>query len=261
MDGIDRKTYVTLNKSRACNLPQNVTVTTETYPKGDKRSKPIKKRRMIRYVESLDSIYVDEQDKVDPSAKQSNIAFVKGILKIDSRNHVLIEYIEALPHNKSNGGKMFKEHIIDEEDRFEIERYNRIVKASSVLMEAEENLIRAFGVEFIGANSLGYTINKIKMTIRPLIDNDSNGFIERFMKFSKSDLVNEKIALALALNLSILEIHNGKNIRWAIDGRETIFSGTQAGSVMDEISSWFKIDKEGQTTLASVAKKIKESKS
>jgi hypothetical protein len=258
MDGTNRKTYVTLKKSRACNLPQNVTVTTETTKQGVKGV--IKKRRIIRYVETLDSIFVDEQDKVDPNAKQTNKAFIKGILRVDEEDHVLIKYIETLPHNIANGGKMFKEYIIDEEDKFEIERYNRIVKASSVLMEAEENLVRAFGVEFIGAMSLGYTNNKIKMAIRPLIDADSDGFIERFMKFSKSNMINEKIALAIALNLSILEIHNGKNIRWAIDGRETIYAGTQAGSVMDEVAAWFKTDKEGQTTLASVAKKIKEHK-
>jgi deoxyhypusine synthase len=54
-----------------------------------------------------------------------------------------------------------------------------------------------------------------------------------------------------------LKIHNGKSIKWGIDGEETIFTGTQSGSVLDEVSSWFKIDKEGQTTLAAIAKKLK----
>jgi len=256
---MSQKIYVTLSKKRAVNVPQNVPIT-ETVETSQGQGKPRKEqklRRIIRYVEHLDTIYVDEQNKIDPKAVQTNMALNKGILKVNEDNHVLIKYMEALPHNKSNGGTLFKELIVDEEDKFELERYKRITAANDVLSKAEEKTLRAIGLEFIGSSAIGKTPTKITLLIRPRIEEDKDNFIERFMRFSKSELIEEKLIIAIALHNNIIKIDNGKNIKWAIDSQETIFSGSQAGSVIEELASWFKMDNEGKTTLASVAKKIK----
>jgi hypothetical protein len=253
--------YSLLKKSRASNVPQNIAITEEVTEEGSKKKQ--KKRRIIRYVDSMDTIYVDEQDKIDPNAKQSNKAFIRGLLKVDPDDHVLVKYLEKLPMNKANGGQLFKELIIDEEDKYEIERFKRITDAQSILTKADDKLIRAIGIEFIGQGAIGLTTTKIMMKVRPLIEQDrvdpetKKSFIDRFTKFSKSKDIDEKLMLSMALQEGILKIHNGKSIKWGIDGEEVIFTGSQAGSVLDEVSSWFKIDKEGQTTLATIAKKLK----
>tara|TARA_R110000850_G_scaffold124294_1_gene242515 strand:+ start:4275 stop:5057 length:783 start_codon:yes stop_codon:yes gene_type:complete len=255
------KIYSLLKKSRASNVPQNIVITEEVAEEGSKKKQ--KKRRIIRYVDSMDTIYVDEQDKIDEKAKQTNKAFIRGLLKVDPDDHVLIKYLEKLPMNKANGGDLFKELIIDEEEKYEIEKFKRITDAQSILTKADEKLIRAIGIEFIGQSAIGLTTTKIMMKIRPLIEQDKldqatgKSFIDRFTKFSKSKDIDEKLMLSMALQEGVLKIHNGKSIKWGIDGEETIFTGTQAGSVLDEVASWFKIDKEGQTTLAAIAKKIK----
>jgi hypothetical protein len=259
---MSQKIYVTLSKKRAVILPQNVNVT-EVIEKSQGQGKPKtlqKVRRTIRYVEDLDSIYVDEQKKVDPDATQTNIAINKGVLKVDEDNHVLIKYLEVLPQNQANGGTLFKELIVDEEDRFELDRYKRITGANEILANADEKTTRAIGLEFIGQGALGKTPTKIKLMIRPLIDADKDNFIERFVKFSKSNLIDEKILLAIALDKGVLKVENGKNVKWGIDTEETVFVGSQAGSVLDEIATWFNVDSEGKTILASVAKKVKELK-
>lgn len=257
-----QKIYVTLSKKRAVTLPQNVIIT-ELVEKSAGPGKPRtsqKVRRTIRYVENLDTIYVDEQKKIDPEAKQTNIAINKGILKVDEDNHVLIKYLEKLPQNIINGGNLFKELILDEEDAFELERYKRITGANEILASADEKTTRAIGLEFLGQSALGKTPTKIKLLIRPLIDQDKNDFIERFVKFSKSKLIDEKIILAIALHNEVLKIHEGKSIKWGIDGQETVFVGSQSGSLLDEAATWFNVDADGRTVLASVAKKIKELK-
>lgn len=260
------RTFITVSKRRAANVRNNVPVMVVTEI-GQGKGIPKKKqkvKRILRYVEDLDSIYVDEQNKVDKDAKQKNIILNKGVFKFDDENDVLLRFLEAHPDNVANGGNQFKELIVENEELYELEKFKKINKAKDTLANADDNLIRAMGLEFIKQQSLHLTVTKIALKLIPLIEEnkveDGVEFIERFMSFSKTNTVDQKVALAIALKEGILEIYNGKSVRWAIDSKETVYSGTQSGSVLDEMAIWLTIDKEGQNVLSSIAKEISKLK-
>lgn len=226
----------------------------------DKNGK-IKARRQIQYVEHLDSIYVDEQHKIEPKATPTRIRINNGIITVEDEDPRKIEVLRKYPDNVSNGGNLFKELDVANEELYEIQKYEKMDRARKNIMESEENSVRAAAVFFLNPKYLHKTFATIKIRLREAAEaisqkaEDPTNFIDNINAFFAEKNNSEKLTAVVAIHEGIIKIMNGKNIAWA-DSEEKIFIAAQQKDVIQDFAVWMKSDKEGRQILSVLADKI-----
>ena len=250
--------FKTIKKSNIVIIKQPA-VYLERYTTGNK-SGQVKRKRQIQYVDYLDTIFVDEQKKADDNPKISPVYLAKkGSLKVDNENITLIAFLKKHPDNTANGGKQFKLLDIQKEEDFEIESYQRLVKAENSILQANDNLVRVISVWFLGNNYLHTRPSKLKKTLIMKAKNDDN-FVTLLNNFIEEKNNEEKLTSTIALNEGIIKIVGGKSIAWGDTG-EVIYVGSQSENVIKEYAIWLKSDEEGRTHLKALMGKLKQNQS
>ena len=113
-------TFKTLSKRKVIILKQNIPFN-ERYKSGAKKGK-VKRKRVIRYVEDLDSIFVDEQIRIDPKATRTHIKISGGVKHVDEDDIYLLEFLRASSENEANGGKIFREVDVEKDEEIGMDR-------------------------------------------------------------------------------------------------------------------------------------------
>ena len=235
----------------------------EKHKSGVKKGK-MKKKRQIQYVEHLDSIYIDEQKSIEDNPKPTPIYLKKGVITIDDEeNTQKIEALRLHPDNEANGGRLFKEVNIEQEEIYEIQRFEALDKARTSIMTAEENVLRAAAVFFLHPSYLKKTSSTIKIRLREAVEaaslkkNDPTHFMLKINNFFAEKTNNEKLTVTLALHEGIILLTEGKKIVWT-DSKDAIYIAGQAKDVIKDFATWLKTDEEGRQTLSAIADKIEQ---
>lgn len=249
-------TFKTVKKSNVVIVQQPV-VYYERYTSGANVGK-VKRKRMIQYVEDLDTIFVDEQRKVVDNPKPTPIYINKSNLMIEDDNVTKIELMTIHPHNTANGGTLFFLLDVDKEEVLELGNYKTTHEAVSLILEANDNEVRAVAIWFLGKAFLNKTPSKIKIVLKQKIEGNIE-FAKEVISFLNEKNNEEKLLVTLALNENIIRIAEGKKIVWD-KSNEVIFIGTQPNDVIREFSVWIKNDEEGRLTLKALTDKLGKTK-
>lgn len=247
--------FVTTKKSKGTYIVnQNLTITDEIQIGNTK--KKTKKRRVLRYVESLDSIFVDEQKSFlgDEKIDSSPVFIVKGKREVKEDQINLISFLRKHPDNVANGGKDFKEFDETKEDKLEVEQFTKTANIVAKVMEADDNLVRSIAVWFLGIKNIKTDPVKIKKALYVKC-HTSFKFALEVEKFMNDKGNEEKLLVTLALTKNVIRIKDGKKITW-IDSEESLFNGSQSKDLIAEFSTWLKSDQEGRETLKLIADKM-----
>lgn len=251
-------TYVNVKPRKGATIVrQNITVTEDIAIGNTKKTQ--RKKRLIQYVKTLDTIYVDEQIKIMGGDKPSPdpIYIAKGKLDVDENDTALVKFMKIHPDNKKNGGNEFRLLDVEKEDLFEVNKFKKTSKISSLIMDAEENLARSIGVWFLGIKYLKMNINKLKKSLYTRCQNDFE-FVEDVEKFIQDKTTDLKLTITLALTDNIITIVDGNKIAWIDNDQvgEAIYVGSQSKDLVTDFSLWLKTDEEGREILKVIADKL-----
>lgn len=251
-------TYVNVKARKGATIVrQNITVTEDVKIGNTKKTQ--KKKRLIQYVKTLDTIYVEEQIQIMGGEKPSPdpIYIHKGKLDVDENDTALIKFMDIHPDNKANGGHEFRKLDVEKEDLFEVNKFKKTSKISSTIMDAEENLARSIAVWFLGTAYIKMKINKLKKALYTRCQGDFD-FVEKVEAFMADKATNQKLMVTLSLTENIIAIVDGKKIAWMDNGEigEIIYIGSQAKDLVTDFSVWLKTDEEGRETLQLIADKL-----
>lgn len=263
MDKQNITTFRTLKKHNVVIIEQP-SYWIEKYTSGAK-SGQVKSRRQIQYCEHLDTIFIDEQIKLDPNPKVTPIYISKGTLSIPEIDYKKVEFMEKSHQNEANGGSLFKLLDIEKEEEFEIAAFEANDKAKFALSTADDNLVRTLAVWFFGVNYLHKSVNSLKIMLRRAIDlnqklaDGKTQFVDSFNDFVTDKNNDEKLMVSLCLSKEIIRIAEGRKIVWN-DSGEVIYIGSQAKEIVREFSTWVKNDEEGRTIYKVLVEQIEKLK-
>lgn len=266
MEDTTEKNYVLFktSKPRHAMILKQPFMVVERFKTGDKKGK-VKSRRQAQYNEDYQSIYVDEQRKIDPQAKPTTVIIRKGKVLVDNDNISLLEALRTHPDNIKNGGKEFKEVDIEKEDLYEIEAFKLLDEANMYLMTADDSDIRTLATDVIGVHVVHEKLSKLRKQLRSMASVKSNEKSEKLavelrqtiVKFKEDENKTERLLTVVALENNVISLKQGNKIVWG-NTSELIFTATQKNDVIKEFSLWIKNDKEGREIYTSIAKKIEE---
>lgn len=237
---------------------------TEKYKAGANKGK-MKSKRQVQYVEHLDSIYVDEQKKIEPNPIPTPVYIKKMVISVEDDNPQLAEMLRLHPDNKANGGHIWKEVDVESEELYEIQKFEALDEARRHIMKADENTLRAAAVFFMNPNYINKTPSTIKIKLREVAEmsttkqENPTEFVDKLNTFFNSDSNEEKLTTTLAINESIIKIMGGKKVVWA-DSEETIYIAGQPKDTIPDFAVWLKTDKEGRQTLSTILSKLEKLK-
>jgi hypothetical protein len=251
--------FKTLKKTHAVIVEQPVPFF-EKHKSGVNKGKT-RRKRMIQYVEDLDTIFVDEQRKLADKVVRTPIYITRNTIKCDDNEISKIELLNAHPDNVLNGGKLFKLVEIEKEELFELKKYEEMDRAKLALMGADDNLVRAIAVWFLGQRHIHERVPKLKILLRQklemnlLMADGKTEFAAALNAFMQEKTHDEKLLIVLAIEKGIIRIEDGRKIAWG-DSGDAMFIGSQANDVVKEMAVWVKTDEEGRETLKLIANKI-----
>jgi len=251
--------FKTVKKSHAIIVKQPF-MYYEKYTQGANKGKT-KKKRQVQYSETLDSIFVDDQKKIEEKPRPTPIFIKNGSFTVDEEDKGLLEVMRIHPDNIANGGHVFKEVNVSEEELYEIKKYEATLEAKGLVMSAEKDSLISCAVFFLGQSYLRKTESKIKIDLIKKIDEnsvlklDDKNLIVKMTRFFQDKNNAEKLATTIALKEGIISLVGGKKMVWS-DSQETIFNASQSGDAIIEFSVWLKNDEEGRQVLSALTDKI-----
>ena len=255
--------FRTVRKSHAVILRQPF-----IWTKRDRNGK-IKEQIKCQYNEDQTTLVMADQVSPDPNrpVEPTPVYIMRGVKNIseEADEALLLQMFQIHPDNVDNGGKVFKHYDVQKEELLQLEAFEKADNAKELLRKADDNLVRAAAVWFLGNKYLSSDIstNKMKLQLRQSIDLNvevpgSNGqdFVDAFTSFMKDKGNDEKLLAALALEKNILEIVAGRKLVWTASG-EPCYVGSQASEVVKEFATWLKNDKEGRDVAKQISEKLK----
>ena len=141
-----------------------------------------------------------------------------------------------------------------EEEKLEIQKYENLDKARTMVMNSSSAEVKSMAVWFLGTQYLSKTPEKLKITLRHACEN-SEKMALKIIDFANDKNNDEKLITVIAIEKGIIKIDNGKRVVWA-DSEEPIFIGSQANDLIKDFSTWLKTDEEGRQNLKLIADKL-----
>jgi len=249
-------TFKTLSKRKVIILKQNISFN-ERFKTGKKKGK-VSRKRVIRYVEDLESIFVDEQNKIDPKATRTHIKIIGGVMHVDEDNINLLKFLRASPENEANGGKIFREVDVEKDEEIGMDRYYKIQEAKKFILDASKDdkvQLMNVAISLLGHSYKNKTVFQNVQTLTNRVEHDLD-FAQTIIKFF-NDNDTQRRTVALAMTQGMIEVRDGKNVCWGDDG-EKIYAGSQSANVVDEFVLWVKTNEEGQQIMKVITEKLEE---
>jgi len=213
------------------------------------------RKRSTKYVPTLDTIFVDEQLKIDPNAVEEAIAISNGRLTVDD---------EAFPHKVDflkthhDFGKKFKILNIEEDEELELMAFEASDKAKKNITTAKDSVIRAMAIEFISPSAgQNKSVKSLRISLRKFTENNPD-FVNRINDFANDSFNNEKLMVSTLLSKKVIKLV-GKSFSWA-DSDESIYTASQAQDAPKSLAIWLKNDKAGRQAMSSFVEKLEKLK-
>jgi len=155
------------------------------------------KLREIRYCPNEPSIYRDEQD--DKSTREA-VVFLEGRIFVRPDQPNLIEYLDAHPDNKKNGGKRFylyREEVVSEkklEDEFKMHDAVGLIRS--------KDLEELLSVAISFAVNIDRPLNEIKHDLMVIAKKSPQAFIESF----DNPIVEMKTLISQASKYQVIKL-------------------------------------------------------
>lgn len=251
----------TVKKQKGTIIVQNPIMITDFKKIGNTNKKSTKKvRRQVQYVDTLDTIFIDEQIEAmggkipDPTP----VYITKGKKDVDDDDVALVKFLKIHSDNIENGGRIFKEYLVEKEDELEVEQFTFTSKVCAEIMESKDEIAYSIAVWFLSVKYLNMSVNKVKKSLYVRCQNDYE-FTKMVAEFLKDQTKEHKLLITMALSNNIIIIRNGNKIAWAdSQNSENLFIGSNPNDIVAEFSTYLKTDQEGRETLKLISKKVEE---
>jgi len=216
-----------------------------------KKNGKVTRKRKIQYVPDMETVFYDEQIKIDPAVERENVYIDKGTLRIDKDLKPNLYDFLTRHHNFDVDFRLLD---IENEQLFEIAELKATDEAKAFIFKADENIIRTIAIEIISPH-LGQTrdVNKLRLELRQLADKNLS-VVARINEFGNSSYNQEKLLVTALLTENIIKLQ-GKTFSWA-DSDEKIFTASQANDAPKDLAIWLKNDEEGRQTQSIFAKQL-----
>lgn len=218
----------------------------------------VKQIQPIMFCKDHDTIIVEELKKIDATLKPTSLSTRKGTFRVQEDDIYLLEYLRASAQNEANGGKLFKEIDVAQEDAFQLEGYAAFDKAINAVMQADKAQAKALALTFISPSAVHNSVQNIKLSLRRSLALDDK-LVEKVNNFMDEKISEERLLIATALTGKIIALHEGRKFLWA-QSKEVFYTASQAGAAVDELALWLKNDKEGRQYLKALSDKVAELK-
>ncbi len=214
----------------------------------------VKSRQPAQYNEDMGDILIEKQKAIYDDPKPTPIFIRKNNLIIDNDDTLKLEAMKKHPDNVANGGKMFREVDVAKEENLEIDAFEKLDEAISVVMSSTDAELRTLAIEIIGVKEIKSRTSTLKKKLRLLVQ-EREAVREVVINFSTEKNKIERLLTTIALGKEVIFIKDGKKIAWT-DSNELIYSGSQGKDIIKEFSTWLKTDEQGREVYASLAKKL-----
>ena len=170
--------------------------------------------REIRYLEGVNTIWVDEQEKLSDSKKKQRpeIRFVWGRLRVPAQKTALVHFLEVTNMNKGNKHRLpesraiFK--LIDEEaiEQANYKKFESEMNATELAKSAPYDIMLPHA-KYLGINIKDKEGNFIsEIALRPLYYNIANKMADLFLKTYNNPTVLSKFIVDRAVEKNLVNL-------------------------------------------------------
>lgn len=170
--------------------------------------------REIRYLEGVNTIWVDEQEKLSDAKKRQRpeIRFVWGRLRVPAQKTALIHFLEVTNMNKGNKHRLpesrgiFK--LIDEEaiEQANYKKFESEMNATELAKSAPYDIMLPHA-KYLGINIKDKEGNFIsEIALRPLYYNMANKMADLFLKTYNNPTVLSKFIVDRAVEKNLVNL-------------------------------------------------------
>lgn len=227
-------------------------------------------RKPAQYNDTMESIYIEDQKKLDENPKPTPLYIKRSTMLVDNNDPALLEAMNKHSDNIANGGKLFKAVNVKEEELFEIQAFEALDAATSIIMTAKDSELRTLAIDLIGVHEIKTRASALKKKLRMMVSQKNEPSAElhaatlraKVIAFSEEKSKEERLLTTIALSSDVVYIKGGNKIAWS-DSEDIIYTGSQNKDVVREFSNWLKTDEQGRliyTTLTSKLEKLNKSK-
>lgn len=174
--------------------------------------------REIRYLEGVNTIWVDEQEKLSDSKKKQRpeIRFVWGRLRVPAQKTALVHFLEVTNMNKGNKHRLpesraiFK--LIDEEaiEQANYKKFESEMNATELAKSAPYDIMLPHA-KYLGINIKDKEGNFIsEIALRPLYYNMANKMADLFLKTYNNPTVLSKFIVDRAVEKNLVNLTHVK---------------------------------------------------
>jgi endo-1,4-beta-mannosidase len=174
--------------------------------------------REIRYLEGVNTIWVDEQEKLSDAKKRQRpeIRFVWGRLRVPAQKTALVHFLNVTNMNKANPHRLpesrgiFK--LVDEEaiEQANYKKFESEMNATELAKTAPYDIMLPHA-KFLGINVKDKEGNFVsEMALRPLYYNIANKMSDTFIKTYNNPTVLSKFIIDRAVEKNIINFTHVK---------------------------------------------------
>lgn len=170
--------------------------------------------REIRYLEGVNTIWVDEQDKLSDFKKRQRpeIRFVWGRMRVPAQKTALVHFLEVTNMNKGNKHRLPESRaifrLIDEEavEQANYKKFESEMNATELAKTAPYDIMLPHA-KYLGINIKDRDGNFIsEIALRPLYYNMANKMADLFLKTYSNPTVLSKFIVDRAVEKSLVNL-------------------------------------------------------
>jgi hypothetical protein len=170
--------------------------------------------REIRYLEGVNTIWVDEQDKLSDFKKRQRpeIRFVWGRMRVPAQKTALVHFLEVTNMNKGNKHRLPESRaifrLIDEEavEQANYKKFESEMNATELAKTAPYDIMLPHA-KYLGINIKDKEGNFIsEIALRPLYYNMANKMADLFLKTYSNPTVLSKFIVDRAVEKSLVNL-------------------------------------------------------
>lgn len=216
--------------------------------------------RSLRYCANQKSYYADKQDK---HARLTPILFIDGVLVVQPKDKLLIDFLAIHPDNKNNGGSKFYEQDFAAEARAEMNRMDLEDQARDLARELSSSEGIRVLIEFGDRATEDKTSDEIKRDLRVYARRDPERFMEvAGMPTSTDSAIEDLFFKAVELKvLQVRELTDRDDVmkmypKEVENGRKMLIRFNAGEDQMKKLEEFFKT-KDGQKEFIELEKQVR----
>jgi len=166
--------------------------------------KELNKVREIRYCPNEPSIWRDEQSD---NASRRSVVFAEGRMFVRPDQPNLMDFMDAHPGNKANGGSLFE--LVNKEKKSEVKVEKEFMVADAVTMVRDKDLNDLLGVAVSLAIDVDRPVSEIKHDLLVFAKKNPKKFMESF----DNPVVEMKAKIKQATKYQIIKL-DSDGVKW-----------------------------------------------